>query len=227
VRAHAKRVALLAPDSAYGRQMAQTIAEAARSSGLQVVVDLRYPENATTFIEPAARLKAASPDALFLPAPASQVALIAPQLSSSGLTHVPGVKPAGKLMSLYATCDGLSERFLTSTAKYLQGAVLAPVFSPSTGDALAARFGERYRAAYGEEPSSLDALAFDAVRAMRLALDREGREGGQLSRSATAAQLGHAGESGLTGELAFTPTGERAGSPPLYVVEGDGLRPLK
>ena len=86
-----------------------------------------------------------------------------------------------------------------------------------------ATFVERYHAAYGEEPTSLDALAFDAVRAARVALDHED---GSVTRSALAAQLLHVGETGLTGELAFTTAGERGGLPPLYVVDGDTVRAL-
>ena len=175
-------------------------------------------------MDPVRKLQAAAPDALIVPAPASQLALIAPQLSSSGLVRMPGVKPSGKLATLYATADGITEKFLAGTAKYLQGAVLAPTFYPDLTDPRMATFVERYRAAYGEEPTSLDALAFDAVRAARVALDHEN---GSVTRSALASQLLHVGETGLTGELGFTTAGERAGLPPLYIVDGDTLRALK
>jgi branched-chain amino acid transport system substrate-binding protein len=102
-----------------------------------------------------------------------------------------------------------------STAKYLDGAVLAPVFFPDTGDQRATEFLDRYRAAYNEEPSSLDALAFDAVRAARL-----GIEHGDGSTAALANALSHLGENGLTGEIAFAAGGDRAGAPPLYTVDG-------
>jgi ABC-type branched-subunit amino acid transport system substrate-binding protein len=221
----ARTVAILAPDSAYGRSMAQSLADAAKAAGLRVVADVRYPETNTTFIDPVKKLQAAAPDALLVPAPASQLALIAPQLSSSGLVRVPGVKPTGKLATLYATADGITDKFLAGTAKYLQGAVLAPTFYPDPAEPRMAAFIERYRAAYNnEEPTSLDALAFDAVRAARVALDHEG---GAANRSALAQQLLRVGENGLTGELGFNAAGERAGNPPLYIVDGDTVRALK
>lgn len=216
-----RSLAILAPESAYGRAMAQAIADHARVAGIKVVADVRYPDNATTFIDPVKRLQAVQPDAIVIPAPASQLALIAPQLSASGLSRMPNVKPTGKVAQIYATADGVNDRFLQSTAKYLQGAVLAPTFYPNPSDGRAANFVDRYREAYGEEPSSLDALAFDAVRAIRIALEHAD---GTVSRAALATQLAHLGESGITGELAFTAAGERAGTPPLLIVDGDGVR---
>ena len=119
------------------------------------------------------------------------------------------------MAQLYATADGMNDRFVQSTAKYLDGAVLAPVFFPDTGDPRAEQFLERYRAAYNEEPSSLDALAYDAVRAARI-----GIEHADGSTAALANALSHLGENGLTGEISFAAGGDRAGAPPLYTVDG-------
>jgi branched-chain amino acid transport system substrate-binding protein len=220
VKQGARSVAVLAPDSAYGRNMAAAFVDEARKQGARIAGDVRYPEASTTFIEPVRRVQQGSPEALFVPAPASQLQLIAPQLASSGVTRMPGVKPVGKLAQLYATADGLNDKLIQSTAKYLEGAVLAPVFFADVSEPRAAAFVERYKAAYNEEPSSLDALAYDAVRAARIALDHA--DGGGLGLS-----LSHLGETGLTGEIAFVAGGDRAGAPPLYIVENGAVRLYK
>jgi len=124
---------------------------------------------------------------------------------------------------VYATADGINAQFVNSTAKYLQGAILAPAFYADASDPKVGGFVERYRAAYGEEPTVLDALAYDAVRAARIALDHEG---GTPNRGGLAAQLAKLGENGLTGELGFTAGGERSRLPPLYTVDGDAVRAL-
>ena len=222
VKRGARSVAVLAPDSGYGRSMAAAFVDEARKLGARVAGDLRYPETATTFIEPVKRLMQGSPEALFVPAPAVQLQLIAPQLASSGATRLPGQKPVGRLAQLYATADGLNDRFLQSTAKYIEGAILAPVFYPDQGDPRASEFLTRYRAAYNEEPSSLDALAFDAVRAVRVALEHADGD-----RAALANSLSHLGENGLTGEIAFSAGGDRAGAPSLYTVDNGTVRALK
>jgi branched-chain amino acid transport system substrate-binding protein len=220
----ARSVAILAPDSVFGRALGQAFKEAAQGAGLKVVADVKFPEGSTTFVDPVKRVMAARPDALLVPAAASQLSLIAPQMSSSGLTAMPGVKPGGKEAKLYATSDGITPQFLQSTAKYLQGAVLGPTFYPDVNEPRVAAFVDRYRAAYGEEPSSLDALAYDAVRAVRIAIDHHG--GGNPSRAGVASQMAQLSESGITGDVSFTAM-ERSGSAPLYVVDGNGLTRLK
>jgi branched-chain amino acid transport system substrate-binding protein len=218
VKLGARTVAVLAPDNNYGREMAQAFADAARAAGATVVADLRYPWQSTTFVDPVKKLMAAHPDALFVPAPATQIAMIAPQLAATGLTYMPGVK-TGKTATLYATCDGINDRFLQSTAKYLQRAVLVPVFYADQNDARLKQFVESYRATFGQEPSAIDALAFDAVRAVRMALDHV--DPNQPLRQSVAVSLSRLGEPGLTGDLSFTASGDRAGTPPLYIVGGD------
>jgi branched-chain amino acid transport system substrate-binding protein len=214
----AKKVAVLAPDSAFGRSFAQGIVDAARAANLRVVADVRFPEGSTTFVDQARKIQAARPDALLIPASAGQIALIAPQLAANGLVRMAGVKPTGGEATIYATCDGITPQFLQSTAKYLQGAILAPTFYADPNEQHLASFVERYRNAFGEDPGTLDALAYDAVRAVRLALDHGD---GAPSRSALAAQLSHLGESGLTGDLSFAAGGERTGSGVMFVIDGD------
>jgi branched-chain amino acid transport system substrate-binding protein len=226
VKSGARSVAILAPDTAYGQQMAQAFADAARAAGAKVVADLRYPQATTTFVDPVKKLLAAQPAALFVPAPASQLALIAPQLTSSGVTRMPGVKATGKEASLYATADGINEKFLQSTAKYIQGAVLAPVFYPDQNEPRLKAFVEKYHQSYNEDPSLADALAYDAVRAVRVALDHSENSAVPL-RQSVAVSLSSLGENGLTGELGFTASGDRAGQPPLFIVGGDEVNLLK
>lgn len=222
VRRGARSVAVLAPDSNYGRAMAAAFVDEARKLGARVAADLRYPERSTTFIEPVKRIQQSSPEALFVPAPASELQLIAPQLTVTGVTRLPGVVAKGRQALLYATADGLTQNFIASTAKYLEGAILAPVFYADVGDPRTADFVTRYQQAYGDEPASIDALAFDAVRAARIALEHA-----DGSSAATAASLSHLGENGLTGELAFTAGGDRAGAPPLYTVDNGAVRAFK
>jgi branched-chain amino acid transport system substrate-binding protein len=223
-RAGARSIAVLAAESAYGRSMSDAIKEAAKLAGVRVAADIRYPENATTFIDPVRKLQSAAPDAVIVPAPARDLSLIAPQLSASGVTRMPGVKPTGKVANLYATADGLNAQFLQSTAKYLEGAILAPTFYPNVAQPQVAAFMDKYRAAYNEEPTGLDVNAFDAVRAARIALEHAD---GTVSRAAIANQLTQLAENGLSGDLGFTAAGERAGTTPLYVVEAGGLRAVK
>ena len=223
LKSGARSLVVMAPDSTYGHTMAQAITDAAKAAN-RSVQSVFFPQAATSFAEQANRVKALAPDVLIVAAPAKTLEFMVGQLASSGVVRMANVPATGKASKLYATADGINAAFLNSTGKYLEGAVLAPSFYPDLSDARVSAFVERYRQAYNEEPTLLDALAFDAVRATRVALDHEG---GAISREGVATQLAHLGESGVTGELAFTASGERSGTPPLFIVENGALRPLK
>jgi ABC-type branched-subunit amino acid transport system substrate-binding protein len=221
-RSGAHTVAVLAPESDYGRRAASAFIAAAKQVGARVVADLRYKAGSTTFIEPAKKLFALKPDALYVPASAMELASIALQLTSTGVTRLPGIKQ-GKTSRLYATAEGMNAAFVQSTARYLEGAVLAPSFYADPSSPRVADFVDRYHAAFaGEEPSAADALAFDAVHAARIALEQASvASSGQLpTRGQLAAQLQHVKDAGVSGPLGFSSSGDRVGSAPLYVVEG-------
>ncbi len=225
VAAGAKSVAILAPDSSYGRSMAEALAHAIRSEGAKVAVDLRYADSATSFVEPVKKIKAANVDALLIPAPASQLQLIAPQLASSGIQSMPNLKSTGPSVKLYATAEGMNDRFLESTQKYLEGAVLMPLYYSDPNEPRIAAFLERYRGAYKEEPSGLDALAFDAVKVLRQTIDQIAQE--DLQRTPIWSGIAATHQIGITGEIGFGSGGERSGAPLLYKIEGGQLHPLK
>jgi ABC-type branched-subunit amino acid transport system substrate-binding protein len=226
VAAGAIRVAVLFPESGYGRKMGETFAAAARARYAEVVAEIAFDEKTTTFIAPAKRLAKLRPDAVFVPGPAAQLELIAAQLAATGVIRTQGgrAKRGARSATLYATADGLTARLLQSAGRYVQGAVLAPVFYADAADPQLGPFVAQFRAAYGEEPGAADALGFDAVRAIRAALaqvdPRRGRA--ELGRLIAAGR-----EVGATGVLGFGPGGERTGAPQLYVVDGEAIRALR
>ncbi len=220
VKLGAARVVTLYPDNAYGRKMA---AEFARALGHPPAVEIAFDEKATTFIAQAKQVVKASPDAVFVPAPASQLALIASQLAASGVLRTQGSTRKGGAF-LLATADGLTPQLLAGAGRYVQGAVLAPVFYADAADARLAPFVDKFRAAYGDEPGAADALAYDAVTAVKLALTRFDLGRG---RAALAQAVAAARDPGVTGDLGFTATGERAGTPQLFIVDGTAIRALR
>jgi ABC-type branched-subunit amino acid transport system substrate-binding protein len=227
----ARRFATLAPDTPYGRRMADAFSAAARARGGEVVAELRYPEKSTTFIAPAKQLAKAKVDAVFVPATASQLELVAAQLAAAGVTRAErdaAGKPERKnVTTLYATADGLGPRFLANAGRYTQGAVLAPVYQGPQGEpgSPVEAAIQRFRTACGEDPGAADAIAFDAVVALRDVISRLPSDTGE-PRRAVAAALGTVSTEGLTGPVRFGAGGERAGRPPLYVVDGPGVRPI-
>ncbi|MEO6951211.1 MAG: penicillin-binding protein activator [Polyangia bacterium] len=217
-----RRVAVLAPDGASGRDLARVFVEAARARGLEIVADVRFGENATTFVKEVRQVEATRPQAIFLPATATQLDLVVPQLASSGMVAMTNLKPSGHEARLYATADGLSGKSLVRSGKYLQGATLLPPFWIDPADPRGQAFLERYHDAYGDEPSVLDALAYDAVRSLRLVVSQRGEPHAWADVNAGLREL-DAG--GLTGPIGYTATGDRSGEAGAWIVEGATLRP--
>jgi ABC-type branched-subunit amino acid transport system substrate-binding protein len=222
-----RRVVTLFPDNPYGHKMSSAFVAAVRRRGGEVVAEVPYPERTTTFISQVQRIAAAHPDALFVPAAAQQLELIAAQLYATGVTRAAGT--GGRTPTLLlATADGAGARLLTAAGRYLPGALLAPVFFPTEGDPDIGGFVMAFREAYQEEPGLADALAFDALRAVRGAVEAVR---GAPAEERRAALLGHlqatGGAGGVTGPLGFRAGGERAGTPLVFVVERDGVKVLR
>ncbi len=219
---HIARVAIFGPDGASGKELARIFAEAARARGITVVAELRFGESATSFGREMKQLESTRAQAIFVPATAAQLDLLAPQLANAGLTGMANLKASGKELRVFATADGLSPKNLVRSGKYLQGATLFPPFWADAADPRALAFLERYHEAYGEDPSVLDALAFDAVRAVRLVVSQQGEP---QSWAEVASALRQLDAGGLTGRLGFGSDGARTGEPAAWIVDGAGLRP--
>ncbi len=216
-----KRAAILAPDSTYGRTLGQAFVERWQQGGGVIVAELKYKESATTFVHEAKKLRAVGPEVLFVAAPAGQLQLIAPQLASTGVVAMANVPAQGKPAQLLAMADGLQPQQLLGMGKYIQQAVLGVLFASAAEDAATVEMCKRYRAAFGEEPSLLDAVSFDAATATRRALEQVGDDPTAVGRSLVAQRF-----AGATGEVAFSDAGQRAGKVRLFVVRGAALQPL-
>ena len=222
-----RRVAILFPDNTYGHKMSAAFAAAVRRRGAEVVAEVPYPERTTTFIAPVQRIAAAQPDALFIPAAAQQLELIAAQLYATGVTRASGTGGRSPTL-LLATADGAGARLLAAAGRYLPGALLAPVFFPAESDPDIGGFVMAFREAYQEEPGLADALAFDAVRSVRGVVEAVRGAPAEERRAALLGQLqATTGAGGVTGPLGFRAGGERAGMPLIFIVERDGVRVLR
>lgn len=84
----------------------------------------------------------------------------------------------------------------------------------------AARFAERYRARYGDEPTAFAALGYDAMQAVVRALESLPPE--RRTREGVAAALrALAPHAGVTGEIAF-PSAGHFGAKPVWIVKAEG-----
>ena len=224
----AHRFAILAPDIPYGARARAAFEKAVVAGGCQVVANESYKKDVTTFVEPVGRIAKQGFDALFVPDSAARLELIAPQLAVADLTVQPigGKKTAaknkhGRAILLLSTAEAVSPKFLKGSGRYTLGAALAPGFYPDDADPRIGPYVQRFRLAYGDDPTWLDAYAYDAAILIRSAV-----EAGARDRAGVAAALAAVGTGspvpGVTGDVAFDPSHGRADHGFLYTVVADG-----
>src|SRR5262249_41561446 len=155
------------------------------------------------FSQPIRELRLRKWDVLFVPDVASRLELIAPALAAADLwpTQPSAARqPRIRNIALLSTAEDLSARVLKES-RYLQSSLLAPGYYPEEDS-----FVQQYRGEHGDDPKLFEAFAYDAVHAVRAALEAGARDRAQL-----AAHLGSlGGVYGVTGKLKFSPGGDRA-----------------
>lgn len=169
----AMRFAILRPDHAYGRRMGEAFAAQVAALGGQIVVEATYAADATAFGEPIARVAAATPDAVFVPDTGRQLNLVGPALAAAGLWSVPagGSAPRGaRGITLLAPSVAVDPRILVAS-RYFQGALFATAYHAGSSTEDARAFADAYQARFGSAPDAYAALAYDAFRLVRAAVE--------------------------------------------------------
>lgn len=229
----ARRFAILGPDNASGKRLAAAYRKAVEEGGGAVTGHVTYAPGATSFSASVASLRKLAFEALFIPDDASRLELVAPALAVADIwprsprtvfaaTHSSASSGTGRREALLlSTALSVSPKFLHTTERYVQGALLCPGFFPAD-DARSGSFVARFREVYGTLPSATDAYGYDAVFVLRGAVER-----GAKSRADVLRALATQTFEGLTGDIRFGPDHGRIDPPLVYVVDGDSIRVLK
>lgn len=218
----ARKFAVLAPDSGYGRAVTAAFTAELQRLGAAVVSEQSYPAETKSFTSVVKKLSGAW-QAVFVPDQADKLELIAPALAAAGFVPRPfGEKraPGGKPVLLLSTAEGLKEGYATDAGRNSIGAMLAPGFYPDLDDPVARSFIERFTAANGHSPGAIDAYAYDAAQLVAAT--------GAGSRGQVADGLPGLRLAGVTGELAFDASHRRSDDGVIYTVvpadDGSGFR---
>jgi branched-chain amino acid transport system substrate-binding protein len=201
-----KRFALLwAADSDYSAGLRQSITEAVRAGGGTIVAEESYQEKTDKdFRGQLTKIKAANPDALFVPGYYTQAGLIARQAHALGLT-APMIGG-----------DGWDSPVLTeSGGDAIDGDYFTNHYSPDEDRPEVKQFVEAYKAKFGGKvPDAMAVLGYDAMKLMADAIKRAGSTDPQAIRDALAATKGFPGAAG-----AITINEQRNADKPIVVVQ--------
>jgi branched-chain amino acid transport system substrate-binding protein len=141
-----RRLAILYPDTDEGRTAANLFAREAEGLGARIVAAEPYERGLTDFKEPIERIRAAGPEALFVPAGPSEMRLIAPQLTFYQLE-----------VQLLGPSTWNNQRLASEVSDELDRAVF-PSDTAQMPVAVSQRFEELWRRAHRDDPGNPFAL---------------------------------------------------------------------
>jgi branched-chain amino acid transport system substrate-binding protein len=175
--------------------------------GGAIAVEQSYATGDTDFRAQLTSIRAAKPDAIYVPGYYQEVGLIIRQGRQIGL-KMP-----------FIGCDGWANQALLDIGgKAVEGCYFTNHFSPDDQAPHVKKFVNKYREKYGSAPDTFSALGYDAARLLAAAIQRAGTVDSAAVQDAMAKT---AGFEGVTGQISFDPN-RNASKPGLVVTIKDG-----
>ena len=198
---------------AYSTGIYQAFVAKAAELGLEVVAETTFAsdDNADFSVQIAA-CKNAGADLVFLPIYYTPASLILAQ--AKAVEYAPlffGVDGMDGILTLEGFDKSLAE-----------GLMLLTPFSAASTDEKTQSFVKKFVAAYGEEPNQFAADAYDGIYALYTAVQNAGITPDTSAEEACEkliAEFATLHVTGLTGELAWAPSGEVTKVPYVYVIK--------
>ena len=170
----------------YSSGLAQTFKAAFQKLGGEIVVDKGYQKGETNFTTYLGDLKAANPEAVFVPVYYNDMVQIARQAKAVGM---PG--------SMFVGGDGWdSANLLEGAGDLLEGAYFTNHYAPDVPWQNSQTFVASYKKRYGHDPSSLAAQGYDAAMLLFNAMGRATEVKPEAIKVALAATKDFAGATG-------------------------------
>jgi branched-chain amino acid transport system substrate-binding protein len=185
----AKKVALFTDvKSDYSKGLAKYFKEGFLAGGGQIVTELDFNGGDKDFKAQLTAIKAANPDAVFVPGYYTDVALICIQAKQLGL-NVP----------LFGGDGWESDQLVKIGGSAVEGNYFSTHYAPDVATEQSKNFVAAYKARFnGKLPDAMAALGYDSALVLADAIKRAGSTDGQKVRDALAATKDFAGATGKT-----------------------------
>lgn len=171
-----KRLAILAPQSAVGQELAAAFADETTKLGGKILANVSYPEivkgqkASIDYSGQVRKIKAVRPQAIYIPGYTDELILITAQLSFSDVA------------SVLLGANGWNENRLVRVAgKYVEGAYFTTGYFGDAASAAVRNFHNKYLNKYGSKPGYLAAQSYDAVMIVLDNLGKGAKDGKQLA----------------------------------------------
>ncbi len=177
------------------------------ANGGEIVRDQKYSTGDKDFKPQLTSIKAARPDAIFIPGYYAEVALMGKQARLLGL-KVP----------LLGGDGWVGDSLLKVAGKSLDGSFFSCHFSAEEQSPETQKFVQKFQAKYGEIPDDMAALGYDSAMILAEAIKRAGTTDPEKLRAAIAATKDH---DGITGNITLD-SARNASKPAVILTVGNG-----
>ena len=184
-----KTMAVLYCHEATWETVAKDFSQETAKLGGQVILSLYYEPGTTDFKPIIEKLRVAKIQALFIPAPPTDVVMIAPQLAYNQIK-----------VQLLGTDAWADPKILAQGDVYVEGAIFATLSSSSGLAQAAASFEDRYKKRFNKPPSKLAAQGYDGAKIMLAALQKNPASRAELKTMLQQADVSFVG---VSGQIAF------------------------
>jgi len=191
----------------YSVDLAEFFIKYFKASGGQIVKEQKYSTGDKDFKPQLTSIKAANPDAIFVPGYYAEVSLVAKQARLLGI-KVP----------LLGGDGWVGDSLLKVAGNALDGCFFSCHFSADDKSPKVQEFVKNFKAKYGEVPDDMAALGYDSAKILAEAIARAGSTEPEKLRGAIAATKDH---DGITGKITLDAQ-RNANKPAVILGIGDG-----
>jgi branched-chain amino acid transport system substrate-binding protein len=181
-----------------------------KAGGGEIVKEQKYSTGDKDFKPQLTSIKAAKPDAIFVPGYYAEVSLIGKQAKLLGI-KVP----------LLGGDGWVGDSLLKVAGNALDGSFFSCHFSADDRSAETQDFVKKYQAKYGAVPDDMAALGYDSAVILAEAIKRAGGTDGEKLRDAIAATKGH---KGITGVITLDEKRNASKSAVILTIAGGGFK---
>ncbi|MCE9626184.1 MAG: penicillin-binding protein activator [Deltaproteobacteria bacterium] len=218
-----KLIAVLYPNSNYGKVLANTMKDMAPKYGANVTVSQGY--NGTNNISDELRQLKLGVSQASSTVPLGFEALFIPDSYAAILKIVPSLKNAGiDNILLLGTNAWNDPSIATKSNGLLDQSVFLDIYFKESDSPAVKEFVQEFQSAYGGSPSTLEATGYDAVRFLGQALQNKKASSTNDVQQAVANMRGYRG---VTGLRSFLPEREAQVEPYMLTIEGGVIKELK
>ncbi|MBI3413937.1 MAG: ABC transporter substrate-binding protein [Verrucomicrobia bacterium] len=182
------QVALLTDASApYSVGLGKFFTERFTADGGAIVIDRKFNSGDKDFKAQLTAIKAANPQAIFVPCYYTEAGLIASQARQLGIT-----------VPLFGGDGWEAPELLQIGGAALEGCFYSTHYSPEDASPAVQNFVKKFKAKYNETPDAMAALGYDSALVLADAIKRAGSTDGAKVRDALAATKDFSGVTGKT-----------------------------